>query len=116
MEEMQITFKTRKLKRIFDSDKEILRTYGEVRGKGLKHRMSVLRAAACLAEVPVGKPDRRHALSLNRKGQFAVDISENYRLIFEPDNNPLPLQKDGGLDLKRITGIKILEVEDYHDD
>jgi proteic killer suppression protein len=78
--------------------------------------MSVLRAAACLEEVPVGKPDRRHALSLNRKGQFAVDITENYRLIFEPNNNPLPLQKDGGLDLKRITDIKILEVEDYHGD
>ena len=113
---MHIAFKSRRLKRILESDKEILRAYGEVRGKKVKHRMSVLRAAACLEEVPVGKPDRRHALSLNRKGQFAVDISENHRLIFEPDNDPLPLQKDGGLDLKRITAIRILEVEDYHGD
>jgi len=113
---MHITFKNKKLKNIFDSHKDLLRVYGEVRGKKIEHRMSVLRAAACLEEVPVEKPDRRHALSLNRKGQFAVDITENYRLIFEPSNNPLPLQKDGGLDLKMITEIKILEVEDYHGD
>jgi len=113
---MQITFKNKKLKNIFDSHRKLLRVYGEVRGKKIEHRTSVLRAATYLEEVPVEKPDRRHALSLNRKGQFAVDITENYRLIFEPSNNPLPLQKDGGLDLKRITEIKILEVEDYHGD
>ena len=113
---MQITFKNNKLKKIFDSHKELFRVYGEVRGKRIERRMSVLRAASCLEKVPVEKPDRRHALSLNRKGQFAVDITENYRLIFEPSNNPLPLQKDGGLDLNRITDIKILEVEDYHGD
>ena len=113
---MQITFKNKKLKKIFESHKELLRVFGEVRGNKIELRMSILRAATCLDEVPVEKPDRRHALSLNRKGQFAVDITENYRLIFEPNNNPLPLQKSGGLDLRRITDIKILEVEDYHGD
>jgi len=75
-----------------------------------------LGAATCLAEVPAEKPDRRHELSHDRKGQFAVDITGNYRLVFEPNNNPIPLKKDGGLDLNRITKIKILEVEDYHGD
>lgn len=113
---MQITFKTKKLKRIVDSSKDLFRVYGEVRGKRIRNRMSVLRAATCLEEVPVEKPDRRHELSHDRKGQFAVDITGNYRLVFEPNNNPIPLRKDGGLDLKRITEIKILEVEDYHGD
>lgn len=116
MFQMIITFKTKKLKRIFDSKRNILKVYGEVRGKTLINRMVVLRAATCLKEVPVKKPDRRHKLSHNRKGQFAVDITGNYRLVFEPNNNPLPLRKDGGLDIKRITEIKILEVEDYHGD
>ena len=113
---MIITFKTRKLKRIIDSSRDIIRVYGEVRGKVIINRMSVLRAATCLEEVPVEKPYRRHELSHKRKGQFAVDITRNYRLIFEPNNNPLPLRKDGGLDLWKITEIKILEVEDYHGD
>jgi len=113
---MKITFQSRKLKQCFDSRRELSRVYGEVRGKKIERRMSVLRAATCLEEVPTDKPERRHALSLNRKGQFSVDVSENYRLIFEPTNNPLPLRKDGGLDLKKITEIKIIEVEDYHGD
>ena len=46
--------------------------------------------------------------------QFALDISKNYRLIFEPNHKPLLKKKDGGLDLTRITSIKILQVEDYH--
>ena len=113
---MIITFKTRKLKNIYDSSRDIFRVYGEVRGKAIMNRMSVLKAATCLEEVPVVKPCRRHELSHKRKGQFAVDITRNYRLIFEPNNNPLPLRKDGGLDLGKITEIKILEVEDYHSD
>ena len=113
---MIITFKSRKLKNIFDSSRDIIRVYGEVRGKKITNRMSVLRAVTYLEEVPVEKPDRRHELSHKRKGQFAVDITGNYRLIFEPNNNPLPLRKDGGLDLWKITEIKILEVEDYHND
>lgn len=113
---MIITFKTRKLKIIFDSSRDIIRVYGEVRGKAIINRMAVLRAATCIEEVPVEKPYRRHELFHKRKGQFAVDITRNYRLIFEPNNNPLPLRKDGGLDLWKITEIKILEVEDYHND
>ena len=113
---MRITFKTNKLKKIFDSSKELIRVYGEVRGKKLQKRMSVLRAATGLEEVPVEKPDRRHELAHDRKGQFAVDITKNYRLVFEPDNNPIPLRRDGGMDLKRITEVKILKVEDYHGD
>ena len=113
---MIITFKSKKLKRIFDSRRDILRVYGVVRGNKIVNRMAVFRAATCLEEVPTEKPDRRHELSHNRKGQFAVDITGNYRLVFEPSNNPLPLRKDGGLDIKKITEIKILEVEDYHGD
>ena len=116
MYKMIITFKSKKVKRIFDSRRDVLRVYGEVRGKKIINRMAVLRAATCLKEVPIEKPDRRHELSHNRKGQFAVNITGNYRLVFEPNNNRLPLRKDGGLDLWKITEIKILEVEDYHGD
>ena len=47
-------------------------------------------------------PERRHELSGNRKGQFAVDLKHPQRLIFEPNHNPLPRRADGGLDLKKI--------------
>jgi proteic killer suppression protein len=64
--------------------------------------------------VPVRPPERRHELSGNRKGRFAVDLKHPQRLVFEPNHNPLPRGADGGLDLKKINAVTIIEVEDYH--
>jgi hypothetical protein len=50
----------------------------------------------------------------NRKEQFAIDIYNPHRLIFKPEGDP-QLLPDGGIDIKQVTGIIILGVEDYHD-
>lgn len=113
---MEITFANNKLQRIFSSARELTRVYGEVRGKIIQSRISFLLAAPVLEDVPTSKPFRRHELGYDRKGQFAIDIIKNWRLIFEPINRPLPVKKDGGLNLKKINEIKIIEVEDYHGD
>lgn len=91
-----------------------MREYGAENAKKIRQRMAVLAAAACLEEVPIHSPDRRHELSGNRKGQFAVDLKHPQRLVFEPNHNPLPRKSDGGLDLKKINAVTIIEVEDYH--
>ncbi len=77
-------------------------------------RMAVLSAVSNLSEVPTNKPERCHPLKGKMRGQYAVDLKHPYRLVFFPDHNPLPETKEGQLDLSRITGIKILSVEDYH--
>ena len=111
---MEITFKTQKLQNIFSSQSSLIKKYGVDRGRKIMRRISLLLAAQNLNEIPPDPPTRRHRLSGNRKGQFAVNINENYRLVFEPNYYPLPLKKDGGIDLELITSIKILDVEDYH--
>ena len=111
---MEIHFGTRKLSKIMNSEKELVREYGPKMAKKVKHRLAVLEAALCLEDVPSKPPDRRHALSQNREGQFAVDLAHPHRLVFEPDHNPPPLKSDGSIDLERVTVIKIIEVEDYH--
>ena len=77
-------------------------------------RMSVLRAAANLDQVPYKKPERRHELSGKRKGTFAVDLKHPFRLLFRPNHDPVPLKEDGGIELKLITSIEIIGVEDNH--
>ena len=57
---------------------------------------------------------RCHELTGNRKGQLAVRVSVNYRLIFEPNHEPVPAKADGGLDWEAVTAITILDIEDYH--
>lgn len=112
---MDITFRNEKLAKIFNSEKNLVREYDSENAKKIKQRMAVLMAATCLEEVPSHPPERKHELSGNRKNQFAVDLKHPQRLIFKPNHNPLPRRADGGLDLKRISAVTIIEVEDYHD-
>lgn len=111
---MYITFKTRKMARIFNSFQLLVKEYGSIRAHKIKMRLNVLEAAEHLGQVPVAPPDRRHELKGEMKGMFAVDISANYRLIFRPDHDPLPVSGDGGVNLQKVTDITILSVEDYH--
>jgi len=111
---MRIIFDTKKLQKTFNSEKELLKEYGAEQSKKIRIRLKVLESAVNLEEVPAKKPERRHQLKGNRKEQFAVDLSHPYRLIFKPEGKP-PISDDGGIDLKQVTGIIIIGVEDYHD-
>lgn len=111
---MEINFHSRKLQKIFNHDRELIRVYGLNMAKKIKNRMALFEAAENLEDVPTVPPYRRHELGQNRKGQFAVDLIQPYRLVFQPNHNPLPRKLDGGLDLQKITSIVILEMEDYH--
>ena len=77
-------------------------------------RLAVLRAAPNLSLVPVKPPDRRHLLKGDRRGKFAVDLDQSYRLVFEPDHDPVISTEDGGIDATQVTTITIIEVTDYH--
>ncbi len=59
-------------------------------------------------------PGRLHPLKENRKGQWAMDLDNPKRLVMEPIADPLPVSKDGWLDLSKINIIKIVEIGDYH--
>lgn len=75
--------------------------------------MQVLAQANNLEEVPSLPPDRRHPLSGDLDGKFAVDLKHPFRLVFEPAST-LEYLDDGGIDLKKVTAVRILEVMDYH--
>ncbi|TAL36605.1 MAG: killer suppression protein [Spirochaetes bacterium] len=79
----------------------------------LKRRLDDIRDADTM-EVLLTLPGRCHALVGNRKGQWAMDAEHPRRLIFRPLGNPLPVSKDGRIDLKLITAIEVIDVEDYH--
>lgn len=113
---MDIAYKTKKMSKIFNSEGTLVKEYGSGRAKKVMMRQDFLRAAANLAQVPTSPPTRRHELKGDRKNQFAVDLTGNYRLVFEPNHDPIPKKEDGGLNLQAITAITILSVEDYHND
>ena len=111
---MNVGFKSKKLAILFSTEKALIRKFGDQRARRIMRRLAVLEAAPSLDEVPQTPPDRRHELTGNRNGEFALDVGQPYRLIFVPDHNPLPTKPDGGLDLRQVTAIIVLDVEDYH--
>ena len=111
---MDIQFKSTKLKKDCGEFKRCVRRWGLPMAKLIRLRLDELRDSDNLAIMATLPQARLHELKENRKGQLAVKLKGPYRLIFIPINEPIPKNPDGGLDLQRITAIKILEVTDYH--
>ena len=111
---MDIAFKTRKLERVFNSERALKATYGSRMARTITIRLAVLRNARDLAMVPTTPPERRHRLSGKRSGQYAVDLVHPHRLVFQPNHDPVPRLADGGIDAGQVTAITIVEVTDYH--
>ncbi|GAB1400774.1 killer suppression protein HigA [Aminivibrio sp.] len=110
---MQIFYKSKKDMVAFTQEIQGDKRWGLPLAKRIRQRIKEFEAALSLAEISHLPPLRCHILKGNRSGQYAVDVSQNKRLIFEPANLPDKLP-DGGNDLHSITTITILEVIDYH--
>ena len=111
---MDIAFRTRKLAKTFNRADALRRTYGARMAETIETRMAFLMAAGNLSMVPTEPPYRRHQLAGDRDERFAVDLVHPYRLVFEPDHDPVPRKDDGGIDVARVTAIEVTEVTDYH--
>lgn len=110
---IDINWSNRKLEKACTTDKAGQRKWGAKQWPVLRRRLMALRGAPSLAAMS-GLPGGCHALTADRRGQFAVDLWGPFRLIFAPDHESIPTLDDGALDLVRITRIKVLEVVDYH--
>ncbi len=119
---MDISYKTNKLKKAFEEKNEAEKTWGKKASKlwgpenaqKLMQRHSELKAANNLGDFCKLPAPHCHPLSGNRDGQFSCDGKHPHRLIFEVDHDQIPRLKDGGIDLKEVTHIRIIEVVDYH--
>lgn len=111
---MEIIFGNEKLRKCCTSINKAIREWGDVRGRLVMRRLDQIRWAENLKDLMTLPQANCHPLKGNREGQFAVNVEHPFRLIFEPANEPLPGLNDGGLDLTRITFVRILEVKDYH--
>jgi proteic killer suppression protein len=76
-------------------------------------RIALLEEADCLADLR-DAPGNWHPLTADRAGQWSASVNGNHRLIFRPDQVPLPCLSDGGLDAAQVTKVEIIEVADYH--
>lgn len=111
---MQITYKNRKLERSVKDLVAIKKNYG-TQSRRVNKRLEELRAAKNLTDMMNIPQARCHELKQSRKGELAVDVSGNHRIIFIPNHESMPEKKDGGLDWDKVTKIMITQIAvDYH--
>lgn len=87
--------------------------WGPKVGRNVLRRIATIEAAEAMVHL-INTPGHFHALSGKRRGEYSLDVSERDRLILTPGDEPLPLGKDGGVDLGQVSIAVLMEVTDYH--
>lgn len=104
---MHLEYSSNGLKKILEDERLINKYYSKM-STAIKNRLTELRAAECLKDIPEVPPPKRHKLTGDYNNCWGVSVSKNFRMILEPigeyDIN----------DLSSIHSIKILDIKDYH--
>ncbi|ALJ24330.1 hypothetical protein AO203_11630 [Lactobacillus gallinarum] len=107
---MEYFAETKKLTKILNSPRLMTKEFGKDRARRIMARLDEFDAAKNLAQIPSDSPPRCHKLQGNLQGEFAVDVSGNYRMIFEGyDKNDVISTKK-----TEIVTVQIISIEDYH--
>lgn len=110
---MDIIFADKKLKKLSADYNKCRQKLGDKRAKLFIARLDALLDAITLEDVR-HLPGRFHELTGDRKGQWTCDLDHPYRLIFTPQENPIPVNESGQYMWIEINGIVIIEIVDYH--
>ncbi|MCM1491553.1 MAG: killer suppression protein HigA [Muribaculum sp.] len=95
------------------NESKLFKELGSLRAKIFLRRLATLVAASTLEDVRYA-PGNFHELSADRKGQWACDLDQPYRLIFEPHEDPIPTDESGRYIWLEIKGVEVIEIVDYH--
>ena len=98
---MKITYKNNKLEKVCTIAVFAERTYGREMAEKIQQRISEIAASDTVEMMIRFQIGRCHALTQDRKGQYAVDLVQPYRLVFEKKGDAIQV-------------ANILEIVDYH--
>lgn len=110
---MKIKYRRSKLEKQMSNASEMKRAFG-VKANRVSARKDDIISAPNLHVLMQIRAANCHPLTADRRGQWAVDISHNFRIIFEIDHNPIPENPDGTVNALLVTDIIIVEITDYH--
>lgn len=110
---MNITFNTKELHELANNDKAALKALGKIMSKKFRRRLNDFLDAKTLEDLRY-VPGNYHELTADRKGTWAADLEQPYRLIFRPHEDPIPVDSTGRYKWSEIKGVEILEICNYH--
>ena len=110
---MNISFKDNRLEKSLTNASSLKKEYG-VLAKRLSQRIDSISAADNLLVLQSIPALECHSLGGGRKGEWAISISGNWRLVFKIEEDPIPKKEDGSIDHSKVINIRIMEIVDYH--
>lgn len=110
---MKVTFGDKKLEKAAKNVGKCYAMLGQKRGEKYLMRLNDLDSANTLEDVR-HLPGHYHELVGDRKGQWACDLDQPYRLIFKPHEDPIPEDENHKYIWTEILGVEIEEIVDYH--
>src|SRR5690606_3175909 len=87
---MDYSFSNNKLEKQFADATAMKKAFGII-AKKMSDRLDEIKSSPTLAVLRKIPAANCHRLSGKRNHQWAVDVSGNYRLVFELDHKPLPM-------------------------
>lgn len=111
---MEIYFADKDLENYAKDERLCVRKMGQKQAEIFYKRLDQLRNAQTLEDVRY-LPGHYHELSGDRKGQWACDLEQPNRLIFEPMEKPIPTTEAGTYIWLAIKAVDIVEITNYHD-
>lgn len=100
---MRLRYSSKQLAKECTDEREMKRRRGALAAK-LRLRVNALEVAESMTDLQAMDPlGKWHPLTANRSGQWAGDLSRNWRLIVEDDG------VEGG-----EVSVMLIEIRDYH--
>lgn len=108
---MHITFQDRAVRDICEQKLAAEKILSSTCASKLKNRLLDLRAAGCLADLPIGTP----RASRGGNNEYVLDLADSFVLVFTPTRY-VPKEGDTlDMRLSQIAHIKIMRIESGHE-
>lgn len=98
---IDISYRSAQLRKVCEDAEVATKKYGAEMAAKIQNRIDIIRAADSVEMLIRFKLGRCHPLTGDRKGQYAMDLTHPYRLVFEKRNG-------------KLVAVEILEIVDYH--
>lgn len=98
---IDVSYKTSQLRKVCEDAEVATKKYGLEMAVKIQTRITQIKAALSVEMLVQKGVGRCHPLHGDRKGQYAMDLTQPYRLVFEKKN-------------REVVAVEILEIVDYH--
>ena len=105
---MELAFDTKYIRRICEDEDEAEEEFGSEIAEKLKRRLSDMRAATVVTELPpTGNP---HEVNGNPHSFYRIKLFDDYSLTFCSNHIRTPIDSNGKIDWSKVNHVKVLEI------